>query len=1313
MRRLLARSRTTALLAAGAVALGTVVAVLPGVSTAQATVDTFDDSDLAITYGGGSWLDVDPGGCYNRTCHNANAAGRTATFTFKGASITWRGVKGADQGIASVSIDGGPATTVNLYAATRSVDVPVYTSPVLPIGTANGEHTITITTQNSAWVTIDRFITVPLAETLIDDAHPSATYTGFTSSNPGGCWSGTCHNAATAGATATVPFTGTSVSWYSITDSNQGEADVYIDGVLDGAVNLYAATRTVTKSVYTKSGLPAGNHRFQIVTKNTKPVTLDAVQVAVTNLEGPLGTNLVVNPGFETGTLAGYTNSGAAISTTAVTGQYAAKLTAGVAGSVSQTLTRLVPGADYVATAIGRTTDAASGVYLTVAQPGSTEQSALAPSTVAWVPLAIPFRATGTQATVKCAKPGTAGEGLCDDLRVHRADQIAIADPGFESGSLASWPLSTASTVDSTTANSGTRSAKVGSAGVAGSVAQKISGLRPSTNYLATVRPRTGSGATVNFVAAQFGGADVSWPTQRDWFARAQVSFATGPNATSAVLSCTKAATGEAWCDDFVLWELKPDGTDPITGTVKVDAGYLTVGMDSAGTVVDLIDNRTGTDRIAPGKAASLVSLVVNGAQQRPTSVTRAGDLLTFTNASGIAVDVRLVGKSGYTTFEVTRAVAAAGADVQAVLWGPLATSIVHTVGEAIGIVRDGTFAMGLKPLNDRTEGTWPRDFPQWGWQADINRNPYSLQNTSIEEDAVAAKTSWGSVLRAFKFDYTKERVRANLTGGQIPVGPLTTDATVVGSKVALYGSAPALVMTTLSYIAQAEGRPYPTQDGQWQRTAQASSQSLLVYSDLNTNNVDQGATFANAAGIGNMYSLPNSVGPWQTTGHYQFSSQFGSSDAAAKTLVDKAEAKGVHIGVHTISDFISTSDSYVRPIPDSRLSAAGRAKLTRPLTAADTTMWLDGSAPVVSGVYGKMLKVGTEIMGFGSYTQVGTEWQVTGLTRAQWGTTAAAGATGATTSRIIVNQYGGPIGGLGIIDEISTRFGTIWNTTGIRANSFDGLEACFESGWGDYGLARLVNGSYAKTTRKDGHVTETSRMGTNIWDALTRASWGEVASTSMNQVFNNNGFYQVNHLPGMLGWIRLGGSDTLISVENKLARGAGLNAGGGYQTSISSLANGGANALTLLDAVKQWETARNLGAFTEAQKARFRDQTTNWHLTVVTAGKTWSLQQLTAAGAPIGAAETVSVPTPKLLTTPMPVGFVGKYYQGKAVSNTPATIRWAVTSGALPAGLTLNKDTGGVVGTPTTAGTSTFTVTATNKSGQANATATYSVTVN
>ena len=119
---------------------------------AGVTGTTVDDANPAIMYTG-SFSSVDPGGCHAGTCHNANTAGSTVQYTFTGTGITWNGIKGPDQGSASVSIDDGPATTVNLVAPTRSVDVAVYASPAL----SNGTHTIKITTQNSGWVTVDRF----------------------------------------------------------------------------------------------------------------------------------------------------------------------------------------------------------------------------------------------------------------------------------------------------------------------------------------------------------------------------------------------------------------------------------------------------------------------------------------------------------------------------------------------------------------------------------------------------------------------------------------------------------------------------------------------------------------------------------------------------------------------------------------------------------------------------------------------------------------------------------------------------------------------------------------------------------------------------------------------------------------------------------------------------------------------------------------------------------------------------------------------------------------------------------------------------
>lgn len=82
----------------------------------------------------------------------------------------------------------------------------------------------------------------------------------------------------------------------------------------------------------------------------------------------------------------------------------------------------------------------------------------------------------------------------------------------------------------------------------------------------------------------------------------------------------------------------------------------------------------------------------------------------------------------------------------------------------------------------------------------------------------------------------------------------------------------------------------------------------------------------------------------------------------------------------------------------------------------------------------------------------------------------------------------------------------------------------------------------------------------------------------------------------------------------------------------------------------------------------------------------------------------------PVITTESLPGGTVGTAYSQALAADGTAPISWSVTSGALPAGLTLSSD-GKITGTPTTAGTSTFTVTATNASGSASKA--FTITVN
>lgn len=80
-----------------------------------------------------------------------------------------------------------------------------------------------------------------------------------------------------------------------------------------------------------------------------------------------------------------------------------------------------------------------------------------------------------------------------------------------------------------------------------------------------------------------------------------------------------------------------------------------------------------------------------------------------------------------------------------------------------------------------------------------------------------------------------------------------------------------------------------------------------------------------------------------------------------------------------------------------------------------------------------------------------------------------------------------------------------------------------------------------------------------------------------------------------------------------------------------------------------------------------------------------------------VGGSGTV-ITAPKITTTTLPNGTVDAEYK-QTLTATGNNIRWGVTSGNLPTELRLSED-GKITGTPTTAGTYKFTVTATNNAG-------------
>jgi glycine cleavage system aminomethyltransferase T len=233
------------------------------------TVTRFEETDPSVTYTDG-WTQGHTGRAWSGgTAALATMAGRQATFTFTGTSVSWLGFRGPQTGIARVLLDGVFVREVDTYSTTEEVRTAVFTAT----GLADATHTLTIevTGRNNAASTntvivVDAFDVPAPIVTRFQERDPSITYTaGWTQGDTGRTWSaGTAALSTAASAQATFSFTGTSVTWIGLRGPQTGIARVFLDGTLVTEVDTFSTTEEVQAAVFTATGLTDARHTLTI-----------------------------------------------------------------------------------------------------------------------------------------------------------------------------------------------------------------------------------------------------------------------------------------------------------------------------------------------------------------------------------------------------------------------------------------------------------------------------------------------------------------------------------------------------------------------------------------------------------------------------------------------------------------------------------------------------------------------------------------------------------------------------------------------------------------------------------------------------------------------------------------------------------------------------------------------------------------------------------------------------------------------------------------------------------------------------------------
>jgi hypothetical protein len=362
---------------------------------------------------------------------------------------------------------------------------------------------------------------------------------------------------------------------------------------------------------------------------------------------------------------------------------------------------------------------------------------------------------------------------------------------------------------------------------------------------------------------------------------------------------------------------------------------------------------------------------------------------------------------------------------------------------------------------------------------------------------------------------------------------------------------------------------------------------------------------------------------PFETWGHFKLKPDlFPRGWEGFRECVVKAAEAGIGVGFHTLSNFITPNDDYVAPIPDRRLARIGSSELTAEVDAEQTEIPVADPSWFQKKTDMNTVVVGVELIRYENVSNA-APWRLLQCQRGAWGTKASAHRQGEAVGKLMDHPYKVFLTDAGLGQELARRIAEFSNYTGAMQLSLDGLEGNWSSGMGQYGCSLFTKAWYDALTpaQRERFINDASNPHHFTWHISTRYNWGEpwYAGFRESQTIyrlKNQLFYTRNLIPRMLGWFSLRAETTLEDAEWLCARAAGYDAGFALATSFDSKATQSSSGVSrvegkkgeILDAIRQWETARQGGAFTERLKPALQDVNREFHLVAAGQGQ-WDLR--------------------------------------------------------------------------------------------------------
>jgi len=606
--------------------------------------------------------------------------------------------------------------------------------------------------------------------------------------------------------------------------------------------------------------------------------------------------------------------------------------------------------------------------------------------------------------------------------------------------------------------------------------------------------------------------------------------------------------------------------------TLELECGASTLTVNERGLIDSL--RSAGKDLLLKTPSSPIFQLKTfsDSALETPQKMTWTKEAeslrltLVFDKATAV-IEIRQ--KTGYLTMELT---ALEGEEVEDIVWGPYHVGILGKVAESLGAVYDEEHAVGIMALNLKTVGG---------------------------RGYAALPIGDGAKLQTHARNRTRPGVFDHNTWKNIQILPLE-DETPLGSKIALYSVEPSRLVDLVATIETSEGLAHPSREGKWLKQSKYATSSKLIAS-FGEAEIDAFLDLAEAAGIHCVYhdSIFESWGTFTPR-----KDLFPNGVAGVRACVEKAKARGITLGAHTLSSFLSKTDPLVTPFPDAGILKAGSTTLGEDIDVAATEVRLADRTAIESydpGLPGDInaIQIGDELIEFSARSQ-SRPWILTGCKRGAFGTKAVAHAKGVTVARLVSHVYGVFLPSIPLQDKMAINLARFFNETGLERTSFDGLEGCLLTGHGYYACERFVDTFYHNVTNKS-IINNASMMPHFYWHFASNQSWGEpwgdgFKSAMLDHRLRSQKMMVRNKMPSKLGQYNMSNKAPLEDVNWIMSLCAGLDSGVDFYIN-PSFRTKNPQAEQILAAIKRWESARMSSVFTEQEKNELRKPSTIYRL--------------------------------------------------------------------------------------------------------------------